>query len=374
MENIEKLREIEFAQREERLKSAIPQKLTYNPKNKKNLNITYVMTWTEVCGGSKIILEQANRLTLLGHSVNLISHFPKPTWFPLNEKIKFIQVPWEKVLCEDIPKNSDIIVATYWREIYECIEQKIAPVVYFEQGDFHLFDKEALDNRTFNYINKQLQTVPYVYTVSSFAKNKLKEIYNKEADVIPNAVDDKIFFYKEHKKNDIINITIIGAEQVKFKKIQLIVEAVNKVKQDGYKIKLNWITPTAPEKIKEEAIINPKQIVIGDTLRKTDIYICASMYESFCLPVLEAMTCGAAIITTNNGGNMDFVRDNENALIIEKDNVEDIYNKIEILINDETKRKAISAQAVETAKEYSWKKTIEKLEKYYRNIAEYEVE
>lgn len=374
MENIEKLREIEFTQREEKLKNAIPQKLVYKPKDKKYLNITYVMTWTEVCGGSKIILEQANRLTLLGHNVNLISHFPKPNWFPLNEKIKFIQVPWEKVLCEDIPKNSDIIIATYWREIYECIEQKIAPVVYFEQGDFHLFDRKALDNRTFNYINKQLQTVPYVFTVSSFAKEKLKEIYNKDSYVIPNAVDDNIFFYREHEKNDIINITIIGAEQVEFKKIPLIIEAVNCAKKDGYKIKLNWITPTKPEKINEEAIINPKQIVIGDTLRKTDIYICASMYESFCLPVLEAMTCGAAIITTNNGGNMDFVRDNENALIIEKDNVEDICKKLKMLLDDEAKREAISAKGVETATEYSWKKTIEKLEKYYRNIAEYEVE
>lgn len=374
MENIERLRKIEFAQREERLKNAIPQKLVYKTKDKKYLNITYVMTWTEVCGGSKIILEQANRLTLLGHNVNLISHFPKPNWFPLNEKIKFIQVPWEKVLCEDIPKNSDIIIATYWREIYECIEQKIAPVVYFEQGDFHLFDRKALDNRTFNYIYKQLQTVPYVFTVSSFAKEKLKEIYNKDSYVIPNAVDDNIFFYREHEKNDIINITIIGAEQVEFKKIPLIIEAVNRAKKDGYKIKLNWITPTKPEKINEEAIINPKQIVIGDTLRKTDIYICASMYESFCLPVLEAMTCGAAIITTNNGGNMDFVRDNENALIIEKDNVEDICKKLKMLLDDEAKREAISAKGVETATEYSWKKTIEKLEKYYRNIAEYEVE
>ena len=149
---------------------------------------------------------------------------------------------------------------------------------------------------------------------------------------------------------------------------------MNRAKKDGYKIKLNWITPTKPEKINEEAIINPKQIVIGDTLRKTDIYICASMYESFCLPVLEAMTCGAAIITTNNGGNMDFVRDNENALIIEKDNVEDICKKLKMLLDDEAKREAISAKGVETATEYSWKKTIEKLEKYYRNIAEYEVE
>ena len=122
MENIEELRKIEFEQREKELKNAIPQQLVYNPKNKQSLKITYVMTWTEVCGGTKIILEHANKLVKLGHEVNLISHFPKPVWFPLNEKINFIQVPWEEILCKSIPK-CDIIIATYWREIYECVQQ-----------------------------------------------------------------------------------------------------------------------------------------------------------------------------------------------------------------------------------------------------------
>lgn len=54
---------------------------------------------------------------------------------------------------QSIPK-CDIIVATYWREIYECIEQKIAPVIYFEQGDFHLFDLSKVDDRLYKYIEK----------------------------------------------------------------------------------------------------------------------------------------------------------------------------------------------------------------------------
>ena len=115
-------------------------------------------------------------------------------------------------------------------------------------------------------------------------------------------------------------------------------------------------------------------MLIGDTLRKTDIYICASMYESFCLPVLEAMTCGAAIVTTNNGGNMDFVEDEKNALIIEKDNIDDIVEKIERLLNDENLKQYLIKNGVEESARYSWDITINKIEEYYQEIANYEVE
>ena len=368
----EELKKIEFEKREIRLQNAKRQELILSNNKKEKLNITYVMTWTGVCGGSKIILEHANRLTERGHSITLISHDKRPDWFKLNKSIKFIQVPWEDILCEKIPKNTDIIVATYWREIYECVEQQIAPVIYFEQGDFHLFDKEKMNNRIYNYINKGLKTINYIYTVSNFAREKLKAVYGVESEVIPNAVDDRIFYYEPHEKNAIPNITIIGSESAEFKKIQNIIDAVKIIKSKGYNIQLNWITPTEPEKNKDiKAIVNPKQKIIGDTLRKTDIYVCASMYESFCLPVLEAMTCGAAIITTNNGGNMDFVKENENALLIEKDNIEDIVEKIEILLNNKNLRERLIKKALEEACKYSWSITIDKIEKYYKEVARY---
>ena len=151
--DIAEYRKIEFEQREKRLENAIFQKIEKKDDIKDKLDIVYVMTWTSVCGGSKIILEHANYLVDRGHKITIISHFPRPDWFNLDDRIKFIMVPWEDVLCEVI-HDCDLIVATYWREIYECIEQKKAPVVYFEQGDSHLFDVDSLDERTFKYIQK----------------------------------------------------------------------------------------------------------------------------------------------------------------------------------------------------------------------------
>ncbi|MBQ9657788.1 MAG: glycosyltransferase family 4 protein [Clostridia bacterium] len=372
-DEIKKFREKEFSRREENLKNSVPQKLKYTENHKEQLHITYVMTWTGVCGGSKIILEHANRLTKKGHKITLISHDKKPDWYKLESNIEFIEVPWENVLCKSIPK-CDIIVATYWREIYECIEQKIAPVIYFEQGDYHLFDLDNVDKRTFEYIKKQFETVKFVYTISNFAKEKIKEIYNKDSIVIPNAIDKDIFYSKDKKeKNEDVNIALIGSENAEFKRIGNIIKALKFLQNDGYKIDINWITPDNPKEKNIKAIVNPPQKVIADTLRKSDIYICASMFEAFCLPVLEAMTCGTAVITTNNGGNMDFIKDNENALLIEKDNIQDICDKTKILIENIELRNKLAENAIKTSQRYSWEKTLDNIEKYYRDVAKYEV-
>ncbi len=52
-------------------------KFSFNESRKKIfLKITYVMTWTGICGGSKIILQHANRLVEKGHKITIISHYP----------------------------------------------------------------------------------------------------------------------------------------------------------------------------------------------------------------------------------------------------------------------------------------------------------
>jgi len=372
-------RRAEFARRDARLKTGKPMKLEKTNEKKEKLHIVYVMTWTGICGGSKIILQHCNELVERGHKATIVCHFPRPAWFPLSEKVEFVQVPFAEILCESIP-NCDVIVATYWREIYECVEQNIAPVVYFEQGDTHLFEPNSMDARTMEHICKQISLAPFVYTVSTFAKEKLRENFlenNKtDATVIPNAINKNIFFPHPlgAKHGEKTVITAIGSENIGFKCIFNIVAAVILLKKLGHNIEFIWITPDAPKKLKTiPALINPSQEKIGDCLRRSDIYVCASLYESFCLPVLEAMTCGATVVTTDNGGIRDFVADGINALIIKKNNIADMVEKIEGLIKNPDLRKALSSAALETAQKFDWARTSDMLVNYYRDVASYKI-
>ena len=365
----------EFERRDLKLKNSQPMKLKKTGEEKDRLHIVYVMTWTGICGGSKIIFQHCNKLVEKGHRATIVCHFPKPQWFALDKRVGFVQAPLGEVLCEYIPK-CDVIVATYWKEIYECVEQEIAPVVYFEQGDNHLFNHGAMGDHTMAHIRKQIKLAPFIYTVSNFAREKLHEVFNVQADVIPNAVDKAVFYPDPSVKdsNDKTVITAIGSENTRFKCIFNIVVAIEILKKIGHDIEFIWISPDTPSQlVSVPAIINPDQTQIGACLRRSDIYVCASLYESFCLPALEAFMCGTAVVTTDNGGIRDFARDHINALIIEKNNIADMINKIATLIKDTQLRNDLAKNAIDSAKEYDWGVTADKLIEYYRKIASYQI-
>ncbi len=351
------------------------QKLIRNHNLKKDkLHIVYIMAWTKTCGGSKIILEYANRLAQRGHLITLVAYDEKPNWFRLDKKINFIKVNESEKIENHIP-DSDLIIATSWKCIYSGLKANKAPVVFFEQGGSHIFNVESLSKEKRKTVEDRIKKVPFIYTVSEYTRNQIMKVYHRDSEVMYNAVDENIFFTDNNKKEDRdnISITLIGSEEFKFKNVDVILEAVRILGEKYSNIQLNWISQTKPKKNIEKAIINPPQIEIGNILRKTDIYICNSEYESFGLPTLEAMTCGAAVITSDTGGMRDFVIDGKNALIIKKNDVNDIVNKVEILIENPIYRSRIIKEGINTSKRFNWKNSIDAMEKYFRKLSQYEV-
>lgn len=342
---------------------------------KDKLEITYIMVWTKVCGGSKIILEYANRLAKKGHKINIVTYDEYPDWYELSDKINFVKVPENEDIEKYIP-NSDVVVPTSWKCIRKAIKANKGPVAFFEQGGSHLFEIDRLSEIKRKVVYDRMQLPPFIYTVSKYSAEKIEEIYGKSSSIIYNALESKIFYPREKERNEKeTSITIVGSEDFKFKNVGEVLEVIRELKEK-YQIKLNWITQTEPKINIEEgknAIVNPEQKIIGDVLRNTDIYICNSEYESFGLPTLEAMTCGATVITTDTGGMRDFVIDRENALVIKHHNKEDMKEKIEMLINDKNLMHNIAQKGIITASKFNWNNTILSMEKYFREIAKYKV-
>ena len=342
---------------------------------KDKLEITYIMVWTKVCGGSKIILEYANRLAKKGHKINIVTYDEYPDWYELSDKINFVKVPENEDIEKYIP-NSDVVVPTSWKCIRKAIKANKGPVAFFEQGGSHLFEIDRLSEIKRKVVYDRMQLPPFIYTVSKYSAEKIEEIYGRRSSIIYNALESKIFYPREKERNEKeTSITIVGSEDFKFKNVGEVLEVIRELKEK-YQIKLNWITQTEPKINIEEgknAIVNPEQKIIGDVLRNTDIYICNSEYESFGLPTLEAMTCGATVITTDTGGMRDFVIDRENALVIKHHNKEDMKEKIEMLINDKNLMHKMSQNGIATASKFNWDNTILSMEKYFREIAKYKV-
>lgn len=91
--------------------------------------------------------------------------------------------------------------------------------------------------------------------------------------------------------------------------------------------------------------------------------------EAFGLTLIEAMACGKPVIASNLPGVRAVVSDGEDGLLAEPGNATDLAEKIQTLINNPLRRRAMGqrGQAKVEAK-YAWPKVVEHLEEVYQNV------
>lgn len=100
---------------------------------------------------------------------------------------------------------------------------------------------------------------------------------------------------------------------------------------------------------------------------ETDIFVSSSTYDSASLPGLEAMRCGAALVTTYNGGNMDYCRHEQNGLMsyrYENRLAADVCRLIE---DADLRRRLAAAGEIEAAK-WTWERSVDAFERALYDI------
>lgn len=85
------------------------------------------------------------------------------------------------------------------------------------------------------------------------------------------------------------------------------------------------------------------------------IFCYPSFYEGFGLPPLEAMACGTPAVVSNCTSIPEVLGDD--AVYINPSNIDEIAEKLLMLINDENLYKSISIKGLIRSSMYSWKKT-----------------
>lgn len=81
---------------------------------------------------------------------------------------------------------------------------------------------------------------------------------------------------------------------------------------------------------------------IPDWYRALDVVVCASHKEGFGLPALEAMASKCAVIATKAGAWPEIITDSENAFLVDPKSSDQIAEKLEILMSDDTLRQEIA--------------------------------
>lgn len=97
-----------------------------------------------------------------------------------------------------------------------------------------------------------------------------------------------------------------------------------------------------------------------------EIFAFPSFFEGFGIPPLEAMACGAPVITSNTSSLPEVVGDA--ALLVDPANVSEMAQALVRLSEDEALRQELQRKGYERAKEYSWEKSASKQLNIYQRL------
>ena len=362
---IEQLRAYEFEQRVSAAVGATRQRLVPRDDPPERLHLTYVMARVDVGGGSRIILEHANRLHHAGCQVTIVTHWPRPDWHDV--ACAYRQVPFATELADGIPP-CDVVIATYWDHVYACVSAGVAPVLYFEQGDFHLY--EHVEPQMTAAIRRQIASAAGVFTLSRAAAIPLRDRYGVDAPIIPNAVERSLFRPASGPAGRARGyLLMIGSDEVAFKGTATVRAAYEALAAEGRELDLVWVTPRELAAPLGEVHVRPSQTQLAELFRHAAVFVSGSTYETFPLPPLEAMASGCPVVSTANQGVLEYARDAENCLLAPIGDVAAVTDAVRRVLDDAELRATIVAGGLATAAGYDWDVIIARLVDHYRQAA-----
>ena len=213
----------------------------------------------------------------------------------------------------------------------------------------------------------------------------LGKFRNGAMQTIVNGVDIEKFNIPVDKKlrselhlnhEDIVFICVGRLEKIKGHDI--LIQAFSKVKT-AYNVKLLIVGDGQCKKEIENDIaktgLQNNVIMLGhrndipEFLKLSNCFVLASRSEGLSCSIIEAMAAGLPVIATDVGGNSELVKDGENGYLVSRDNPTALADKIQVLINNEAKRKQFGKASLRLAdKSFSLNAMIEKYVNNYNEM------
>jgi glycosyltransferase involved in cell wall biosynthesis len=108
----------------------------------------------------------------------------------------------------------------------------------------------------------------------------------------------------------------------------------------------------------------------SDVYNQSAAYLCPSLLEGWHLPATEAMACGCALVSSENGGVREYATDGETALLYAPGDVEAGARRLAEILLDDCRRHALAEKGMARVATFSWDRSVEAMAALLeRNVA-----
>jgi len=242
----------------------------------------------------------------------------------------------------------------------------------------------TLDNKRFfrDLIRSSLKDSQAIITVSENTKRELLSLFDYPEERIfvtyqPIALkeisEEKESVLEKYQLKKKKYILFVGAIEPK-KNIKRLIEAYQKLKREEPLViigKKAWLWQEELKNIKaSSSLIILLDYVSSEELqylyRGASCFIFPSLYEGFGLPVLEAMSFGCPVITSNLSSLPEVCGDA--ALYIDPYNSQDIAEKLEQLLSDNALREGLVQAGKARSSMFSMEQYMQKISQVYQSV------
>lgn len=130
------------------------------------------------------------------------------------------------------------------------------------------------------------------------------------------------------------------------------------------------------EKLVKDLNVSDKVFFVGRLPREellsyikgSSLFVLTSSFESFSFQLVEAMMIGATVVALKAGNLSEIIKDKENGVLIEKNEIDNLSVILNSLLKDKELRDRLSSMAKDDSKKYSVSNTVDKLEKLFNNL------
>jgi GT2 family glycosyltransferase len=328
------------------------------------LRVVYVTEDTGVGGGHRDIFEHLNRLLDRGHEVELWSLGPPPEWFELRAPVRTFDD--YRTLVQALSPLKAIKVATWWNTanpVWQASVLEGIPVFFVQDIETSYYPgNTALQNAVLSWYRPDFRYM----TISSWNRDRLREL-GLDAVLIPPGIDLETFrpLPEVPRRSDMV-LALGRANPLK--NLPLTIAAWRALPEPRPELCLFGIEPHVADEPGIRYVVSPSDEDVNRLFNEATAFVQTSTHEGFCLPPLESMATGGAVVCTDAHGNRDFCIDGENCLMPEPER-DAVTAALRRLLEDPVLRQRLGAAGIETAADYAWARRIDALEQFLTEVA-----
>lgn len=317
-------------------------------------NIVFILPVLQISGGALVILKHCVMLKEAGYDVTIINQGHEKEKYVLKDGMRINVISYHD---DQIAAFLDKAVATLWSttelfDIYSKIGKRYYNVQNFETDFYEAGEYFKIKaNMTYD----SMLDMKYI-TISKWCQDWLLNKYDKKAEYAPNGLYVKRFYPERRTfERNKIRILVEGNSNDYYKNVDESFRIVDRLDKAKYEI---WFMSYQGEPKKEYYVDKFLHKIpyeeVPDIYRQCDILIKSSLLESFSYPPLEMMATGGYVVVAPNAGNIEYLKNEENCLFYEHDNLDSAVHAIERIVTDKKLQEYLYQEGIRTAESREW--------------------